>query len=117
MSYEEEELIYPDYELTDEMIEQIKSEIIPTLKRDGINSNIEYLNANENGEIDNVDLLQDTCLLMFPVDELLKINKNDYDDINEYYDARDIKWGETFEISEGQLIINLSMDYLEDNEW
>lgn len=116
MSYSDEELIEPHFELTDEMIEQIKSEIIPTLKLDGINSNVEYQNANENGEIDNVDLFQD-IYYQFPADDELKINKNDFINEEEYNEMRQRKWDETFEISEEQLIINLGMDYLEDNDW
>ena len=121
MSDNDEELSFhwgidPEFELTDEMINQIKNEIIPQLKSDGINSSNEYKEANDDYEIDNVDLFQ--CIgHIFPADEILKINKNDYDNEDEYYEERDRKWNETYSIDELQLIINLGMDYLEGTEW
>ena len=111
----EEELIEPDFELTEEMINQIKNEIIPELKYDGINSRDEYIKANEDF-YDNVDLFQRVTHI-FPVDEILKINKNEFTSEFEYLQERTKRWDEKFSIDEEQLIINLGMDYLESTEW
>ena len=99
MSDNDEELSFhwgidPEFELTDEMINQIKNEIIPQLKSDGINSSNEYKEANDDYEIDNVDLFQ--CIgHIFPADEILKINKNDYDNEDEYYEEVKQRKGDT----------------------
>ena len=107
----------PIFELTDEMIECIKTEIIPSLSKHwGINSSAEYQEANDEYEVDNVDLFQDLCY-NFPADEVLKINKNDFKSEDEYDEERERKWDETFYTSERQLQINLGIEYLEDNEW
>ena len=114
---EENESIYPQFSLTGEMIETIKRDIIPRLKVWGINSNIEYSEKNEEYEVDNVDLFQDLWQEFPEANKMLKIYRDDFDDEEEYDEAREEKWNEIFDIDEGQLRINLGIEYLEDTEW
>ena len=112
-----DDLIWPEFELTDEMINQIRNEIIPNLKAwYNISSKDDYLVANEDGEIDNVDLFQ-YIDGHFAADEILKIKRTDFPTEDDYLEEREKRWEETFEISEEQHIINLGTDYLEENEW
>jgi len=106
-------------ELTKEMIECIKTVIIPRCIRWGINSSEEYIKANEEYEVDNVDLFQDLWGMDFfsNTDEVLKINRNDFADEDEYQEERERRFEEEFGVGEDQMTINLGMDYLEDNEW
>ena len=106
-------------ELTKEMIECIKTVIIPRCIRWGINSSEEYIKANEDYEVDNVDLFQDLWGMEFfsNTDEILKINRNNFADEDEYQEERERRFEEEFGVGEDQMTINLGMDYLEDNEW
>ena len=112
-----DDLIWPEFELTDEMINQIRNEIIPNLNAwYNVSSKDEYIAANEEGEIDNVDLFQ-YIDGHFAVDEILKIKRTDFPTEDDYLEEREKRWEETFEVSEEQHIINLGTDYLEENEW
>ena len=106
-------------ELTKEMIEYIKTVIIPRCISWGINSRDEYIEANEEYEVDNVDLFQDLWgMEFFPnTDEVLSINRNDFKDEDEYQEERERRFEEEFGVGEDQMTINLGIDYLEDNEW
>ena len=112
-----DDLTWPEFELTDEMINQIRNEIIPNLKAwYNVSTKDDYVAANEEGEIDNVDLFQ-YIDGHFAADEILKIKRTDFPTEDDYLEEREKRWEETFEVSEEQHIINLGTDYLEENQW
>ena len=106
-------------ELTKEMIECIKTVIIPRCIRWGINSSEEYIKANEEYEVDNVDQYQELRAMdiFSNTDEVLKRKRNDFADEDAYQEERERRFEEEFGVGEDQMTINLGIDYLEDNEW
>jgi hypothetical protein len=99
-------------ELTAEMIESLKKEVLPRIKLSyQIDSKEEYEELNTDGEIDNVDMFQvmEGC---FDADEVLGISKKDFEDEDDYDERREELWDEKFYISEEQLKINLGIEYV-----
>lgn len=103
------------FSLTEEMINSIKKEVIPRIKSSyDISTKDEYNELYD--EIDHVDMVQ-VLDGEFDSDKILGIDKNNYEEIEDYEYDREELWMEKFYIDESQLKINLVMDWLDSNNW
>ena len=113
-----------DFYLTGNMKKWIEKKVIPEFKKiyqvknkqemfelDGISHDGYY--------IDWVDVFQDCSIYVgeWEVDEILEINKDNFQDEEDYFETRSEKFEESFGNSESQIIQNLSRDYFDEFEW
>ena len=107
-----------DFYLTDTMKKWVEEELIPNFK-DWYDVSTKEEMEEIYEEVDWADFLQDCTHYTgeWDVDEIIGINKNDFEDEHDYNVAREEKFFEHFEFNEHDLIQSLAHDYFEECDW